>query len=178
VTDFRTWLVLHSSACKQIQSTLGVTSDAGSCEPLLVCQLFSNILLLLYNINCTRHHSSCNRTLNMICGDSVGNLVGFVGCIRVADHPSAEELLDLPLALNSACSLSGSLRCSCVYFFEHRDHWNRSPEGLSADQGRPSQRNRLNSALTSYPCAKVCNLCPLPAKAHSYTLATERHNVI
>jgi hypothetical protein len=43
--------------------------------------------------------------LNMICGDSVGNLVGFVGCIRVADHPSAEELLDLPLALNSACFL-------------------------------------------------------------------------
>jgi hypothetical protein len=33
-------------------------------------------------------------------------------------------------------------------------------------------------ADTTTPCAKFCNLCPLPAKAHSYTLASERHNVI
>jgi hypothetical protein len=30
---------------------------------------------------------------------------------------------------------------------------------------------------TPSPSAKLCDLCPLPAKAHSYTLATERHNV-
>jgi hypothetical protein len=28
-----------------------------------------------------------------------------------------------------------------------------------------------------HPRAKVCNLCPLPTNAHSYTLATERHDV-
>jgi hypothetical protein len=27
-----------------------------------------------------------------------------------------------------------------------------------------------------FPCAKVCNFCPLPTKAHSYTVAIKRHN--
>jgi hypothetical protein len=31
--------------------------------------------------------------------------------------------------------------------------------------------------LRTSPCAKICSVCPLPAKANSYTLATERHNV-
>jgi hypothetical protein len=48
------------------------------------------------------------------------------------------------------------------------------PSGMV--KGVSSDFNRINRD-SACPCAKVCNLCPLPAKAHSYTLATERHNV-
>jgi hypothetical protein len=27
-------------------------------------------------------------------------------------------------------------------------------------------------------CARICNLCPLPTKAHSYVLTVERHNTL
>jgi ubiquitin len=38
--------------------------------------------------------------------------------------------------------------------------------------------NAEPSGHSSSPCAKVCNLCSFPTKAHSYTLAIERHSVL
>jgi hypothetical protein len=35
----------------------------------------------------------------------------------------------------------------------------------------------VSRKIGTSPCAKVCALSPLPTKAYSYTLATERHNV-
>ena len=85
------------------QRCLRVTSDPASCEPLLVCQFYSHIPLLVYSINCTRHLSSrlepWTRSVEILWGT-----IGFVGCIRVADHQSAEELYGLLSASNSACS--------------------------------------------------------------------------
>jgi hypothetical protein len=75
----------------------------------------------------------------------------------------------------------------CVHVYRERkrvfkleiDDCSMRPRYVRSDckRFRGQSKARTSSKNIGPPCAKVCNLCPLPTKVHSCTLAVERHNV-